>query len=59
MIDVMICTRGNSHGWGADGAISRNVNFLVDREIDLSVFEQRYRNDETGEPGQRERAEGS
>jgi len=32
------------------GTFEYTVNYLVDHEIDLSVFEERYRNDETGAP---------
>ena len=32
------------------GTFEYTVNYLVDNEIDLSVFEERYRNDETGAP---------
>lgn len=32
------------------GTFEHTVNELVDREIDLTVFEARYRNDETGAP---------
>ena len=32
------------------GTFEYTVNYLVDHEIDLSVFESRYQNDETGAP---------
>ena len=32
------------------GTIEYTINYLVDSEIDLSVFERRFRNDETGAP---------
>jgi len=32
------------------GSFEYTVNYLVDNEIDLSVFESRYQNDETGAP---------
>ena len=32
------------------GTFEYTVNYLVDHEIDLSVLEERYRNDETGAP---------
>jgi len=32
------------------GTFEHTVNRLVDEEFDLSVFEARYRNDETGAP---------
>jgi len=32
------------------GTFEYTVNYLVDNEIDLSVFESRYQNDETGAP---------
>jgi transposase len=32
------------------GSFEYTLNYLIDNEVDLSVFEQRYRNDETGAP---------
>jgi len=32
------------------GTFEHTIDYLVDNEIDLSVFEQRYNNDETGAP---------
>ena len=32
------------------GTIEHAIDYLVDNEIDLSGFESRYRNDETGAP---------
>ncbi len=32
------------------GTFEYTINYLVDNEIDLSVFESRYHNDETGAP---------
>jgi transposase len=32
------------------GTIEHTINYLVDHEIDLSVFDEQYRNDETGAP---------
>jgi transposase len=32
------------------GTIEYTINFLVDRHIDLSVFDSRYRNDAPGAP---------
>jgi transposase len=32
------------------GSFEYTVNYLVDNELDLSVFESRYKNDETGSP---------
>jgi transposase len=33
------------------GTIEYTINYLVDNEIDLSVFHQRFHNDENGAPG--------
>ncbi len=30
------------------GSFEYTLNYLIDHEVDLSVFESRYRNDETG-----------
>ena len=35
------------------GTFEYTLNYLIDNEFDLSLFEQRYRNDETGAPGDR------
>lgn len=32
------------------GAFEYTLNYLIDKEFDLSPFEQRYHNDETGAP---------
>jgi len=32
------------------GTFEYTLNYLIDNEVDLSLFEQRYRNDETGAP---------
>lgn len=32
------------------GTFEYTLSYLIDNEVDLSVFEQRYRNDETGAP---------
>lgn len=32
------------------GSFEYTVNYLADNELDLSVFESRYKNDETGSP---------
>jgi len=32
------------------GAFEYTLHYLIDKEIDLSIFESRYRNDETGAP---------
>jgi transposase len=32
------------------GTFEYTFNYLIDKEVDLSVFEQRYHNDETGAP---------
>lgn len=32
------------------GSFEYTLNYLIDHEVDLSVFESRYRNDETGAP---------
>ena len=32
------------------GTLEYTLNYLIDHEVDLSVFEARYRNDETGAP---------
>jgi transposase len=32
------------------GSFEYTVNYLVDNELDLSVFDSRYKNDETGCP---------
>ena len=32
------------------GTIEYTINYLVDHEIDLSVFDEQYKNDETGAP---------
>ena len=32
------------------GTIEHTINFLVDNEIDLIVFDEKYKNDETGAP---------
>ncbi len=32
------------------GSFEYTVNYLVDNELDLTVFESRYNNDETGSP---------
>ena len=32
------------------GTFEYTLNYLIDHEVDLSVFEARYRNDETGAP---------
>jgi transposase len=32
------------------GTIEHTINYLVDHEIDLSVFDEQYKNDETGAP---------
>jgi transposase len=32
------------------GTFESTLNYLIDNEFDLSVFEQRYHNDETGAP---------
>src|SRR5437667_8036462 len=32
------------------GTFEYTLNYLIDNEFDLSVFEQRYHNDETGAP---------
>ena len=35
------------------GTFEHTLNYLIDNEFDLSVFEQRYHNDEMGAPGLR------
>ena len=32
------------------GTFEYTLNYLIDHEVDLSVFETRYRNEETGAP---------
>ena len=32
------------------GTIEHTINYLVDHEIDLLVFDEKYKNDETGAP---------
>ncbi len=32
------------------GTFEHTLNYLIDHEVDFSVFEARYRNDETGAP---------
>lgn len=32
------------------GTFEYTLNYLVDNELDLSIFDQRFRNDETGAP---------
>ena len=32
------------------GTFEYSLHYLIDNEIDLSVFDSRYRNDETGAP---------
>ena len=32
------------------GSFEHALNYVVDHELDLSVFEQRYNNDDTGRP---------
>ncbi len=32
------------------GTFEYTLNYLIDKEVDLSVFETRYRNEETGAP---------
>ena len=32
------------------GTFEYTLNYLIDNEVDLSLFEQRYHNDETGAP---------
>ena len=32
------------------GTIEHTINYLIDHEIDLNVFDEQYRNDETGAP---------
>lgn len=32
------------------GTFEYTLNYLIDNEVDLSLFEQRYRNDDTGAP---------
>jgi hypothetical protein len=33
------------------GTFEHTLSHLIDRELDLSFFDQRYQNDETGVPG--------
>ena len=36
------------------GTLEYTLNHLIDREIDLTVFEDRYKNNETGAPAYRQ-----
>jgi hypothetical protein len=32
------------------GTIEQTINYLIDNEIDLNIFDEQYKNDETGAP---------
>ena len=32
------------------GTIEHTINYLIDHEIDLNIFDEKYKNDETGAP---------
>ena len=41
------------------GTFEYTLNYLIDNEFDLSLFDERYHNDETGAPAKRRKGVGS
>ena len=41
------------------GTFEYTLNYLIDNEFDLSLFDERYHNDETGAPAKQRKGVGS